>query len=159
MDDVGSIVEPTSSLAWADVIHADFQRVISRYIQNISTCISSKAQLGLRTIFIQKSKPKYAHLPSKIIAVWIDRFCVRYAADVVIYIITVAPLSHQRPAILAWNHRASIKNRKINRSRSKTNFVSKRSEYISVANFSTYLPSIPKKMSEDNKCDMFHKVK
>ena len=35
-DDVGSIVEPTSSLAWADVILADFQRVISRYLQNIS---------------------------------------------------------------------------------------------------------------------------
>ena len=57
MDDVGSIVEPTSSLAWADVICADFQRVISLYIQNISTCLSCKAQGGLRTIFIQKSKP------------------------------------------------------------------------------------------------------
>ena len=59
-------------LAWADVIHADFQRVISRYIQNISTCLSSKSQRGVRTIFIQKSKLKYACLPSKIVAVWID---------------------------------------------------------------------------------------
>ena len=32
----------------------------------------------LRTIFMQKSKPKYACLPSKIVEVWIDRFCVRY---------------------------------------------------------------------------------
>ena len=78
MDDVGSIVEPTSSLAWADVIHANFQRVISRYIKNVSTCLSSKAQRGLRTIFIQKSKLKYAYLPSKIVSVWIDRFCVHY---------------------------------------------------------------------------------
>ena len=76
----------TSAQSWsrrhhwlsADVIHADFQRVISRYIQNISTCLSCKAQRGLRTMFIQKSKPKYAYLPSKIVAVWIDRFCVRY---------------------------------------------------------------------------------
>ena len=30
-------MEPTSSLAWADVIHADFQTVISRYLQNINT--------------------------------------------------------------------------------------------------------------------------
>ena len=63
---------------WADVIRANFQRVISRYIQNISTCLFHKAQRGLRTIFIKKSKPKYAYLPSKIVAVWIDRFCVRY---------------------------------------------------------------------------------
>ena len=28
MDDFGSILEPTSSLAWADVIRANFQRVI-----------------------------------------------------------------------------------------------------------------------------------
>ena len=65
-------------LSWADVIHADFQRVISRYIHNISTCLSSKSQRGIRTISIQKSKLKYAYLPSKIVAVWIDRFCVRY---------------------------------------------------------------------------------
>ena len=74
MDDVGSIVEPTSSLAWAAVISADFQRVISRFIQNISACLSCKAQRGLRTILIQKSKPKYAYLLSKIGV----RFCVRY---------------------------------------------------------------------------------
>ena len=28
---------PTSSLVWADVILADFQRVVSRYLQDIST--------------------------------------------------------------------------------------------------------------------------
>ena len=65
-------------LAWADVIHADFHRVISRYIQNNSTCLSSKSQRGIRTTAIQKSKLKYAYLPSKIVAIWIDRFCVRY---------------------------------------------------------------------------------
>ena len=82
MDDVGSIVEPTSSLAWADVIHVDFQRFISRYIQNISTCLPCKAQRGLRTIFIQKSKPQYAYLPGKIVAVWIDRFASDMIDDV-----------------------------------------------------------------------------
>ena len=81
MDEVGSIAEPTSSLAWADVILADFQRVISRYVLNINTCLSSKAARGLRglrTIFIQKSKLKSAYFPRKIIAVWIDWFWVRY---------------------------------------------------------------------------------
>ena len=77
-DDVGSIVEPTSSLVWADVILTDFQRVISRYLQDINTYLSCTAQRVLRTLFMQKSKPKYACLPSKIVEVWIDRFCVRY---------------------------------------------------------------------------------
>ena len=79
MDDFGSIVEPTSSLAWADVIRANFQRVLYLVIyKNNSTCLSCKAQRGLRTIFIEKSKPKYAYLPKKFIAVWIDWFCVCY---------------------------------------------------------------------------------
>ena len=30
MDDVGSIVEPTSSLAGADVIRADFQSILAK---------------------------------------------------------------------------------------------------------------------------------
>ena len=77
-DDVGSIVEPASSLVWADVILADFQRVMSRYLQYISTYHSCTAQRVLRTIFMQKSKPKYACLPSKIVELWIDRFCVHY---------------------------------------------------------------------------------
>ena len=59
------LLEPTSSIpifkGW--------------YLQG---CIYSKAQRGLRTILIQKSKLKYAYLPSNIVAVWIDRFCVRY---------------------------------------------------------------------------------
>ena len=58
---------------WADVILADFQRVISPYLQDISTYLSCAAQRVLWTVFMQKSKPKYVCLPSKI-----DRFCVRY---------------------------------------------------------------------------------
>ena len=69
-DDIGSIVEPTSSVVWA-LILTDFQRVISRYLQDISTYRSCTAQRVLRTIFMQKSKAKYAYLPSKIIKVWI----------------------------------------------------------------------------------------
>ena len=77
-DDLGSIVEPKSSLVWTDVILADIQRVISRYLQYISTGLSCTAQRVLRTIFMQKSKPKYACLPSKVVEVWIDGLCVRY---------------------------------------------------------------------------------
>ena len=55
-DDVDSIVEPTSSMVWADLILADFQRVISRYMQDISTYLSCIAQRVLRTTFMQKSK-------------------------------------------------------------------------------------------------------
>ena len=73
-------MEPTSSLVWGDVILADFQRVVSRYLQDISTYLSYiiQSQRVLRTIFMQKSKPKYACLPSKIVEVWIDWFCLRY---------------------------------------------------------------------------------
>ena len=46
MDDVSSVVEPTSSLAWAGVIPADFQRVIYLVIQNISTWLSRKLKEG-----------------------------------------------------------------------------------------------------------------
>ena len=77
-DDVGSIVEPTSSLVWAGVIPADFQRVISCYVQNISTYLSCNVQRVLRTTFLQKSKPKYAYIPNKVVEVWIDRFSLRY---------------------------------------------------------------------------------
>ena len=72
-DEVGSVVEPTSSLVWADVILADFQRVVSRYLQDISTYLSCTAQIILRTISMRKYKPKYACLPSKIVEV-----CVRF---------------------------------------------------------------------------------
>ena len=67
-DDVGSIVEPTSSLVWADVIRADIQTVISHYLRNIIIYLFCAAQR--RTIFMQKSKPKYVCLPSKIVEVW-----------------------------------------------------------------------------------------
>ena len=77
-DDIGSIVEPKSSLVWADVILADFQKVISRYLQYISTNLSCTGPRVLGTIFMQKSKPKYACLPNKIVEDWIDRFCVRH---------------------------------------------------------------------------------
>ena len=72
----------TSAQSWswlsADVFHADLQMVIPRYIQNISACPSCEALSWLGTIYMQKSKTKYACSPSKIVAVWIDRFCVRY---------------------------------------------------------------------------------
>ena len=74
MDDVGSIMELTSSLAWADVIHANFQRVISHYIQSISTCLSCGAQRGLKTIFIQKSRSRYMNIyPAK--SSWFESAC------------------------------------------------------------------------------------
>ena len=65
-------------MVWIDVILADFQRVISRYMQNSSTNRSYIAQTLLRTTFIQTSKSKYVCLTSKIFEVWIDWFCVRY---------------------------------------------------------------------------------
>ena len=54
------------------------QRVISRYLQDITTDLSCTAQRVLITILMQKTMPKYACLPSEIVEVWIDRFCVRY---------------------------------------------------------------------------------
>ena len=77
-DDVGSVVEPTSSLAWADVILADFQRVISRYLQNIRIYFFYTAERMLRTIIMKNSKLIQACFPIKIDEVWIDRFCVGY---------------------------------------------------------------------------------
>ena len=55
-DDVGSIVEPTSSLASVDVILADFQRAISRYLQNISIYLFYTAEKRLKTIIMQNSR-------------------------------------------------------------------------------------------------------
>ena len=66
----GAEIEPTSSLVWVDVIRADFQTVISHYLRNIIVYLFCAAQRLLRTIFMQKSKPKYACLPSKIVKVW-----------------------------------------------------------------------------------------
>ena len=77
-DDVGSIVGPTSSLACADVILADFQGVISRYLQTIRICFFYTAARMWRTIVIQNSKLIRAWFSIKIDEVWIDRFCVRY---------------------------------------------------------------------------------
>ena len=34
-DDITTTMEPTSSMVWADIIHADFQTVISLYVQHI----------------------------------------------------------------------------------------------------------------------------
>ena len=65
------------SLVWADVILTDFQRVISRYLQDIGTYLSRTVHRVLRTMIMQKSKPKYACLPTKTTEVWIGRFCVR----------------------------------------------------------------------------------
>ena len=63
---------------WADVIHADFQTVISRYLQNVSTYLFCTAERMLRTIIMQNSGLIHACFPIKIDEVWIDRFCVRY---------------------------------------------------------------------------------
>ena len=63
---------------WADVIHADFQRVISRYLQNISAYLFCTTEIMLRTIIMQNSRLIHAYFPLKIDEVWIDRFCVRY---------------------------------------------------------------------------------
>ena len=69
-DDVGSTI-------WTDVIHADFQTVISRRLQNINTYLSCTAERMLRTIIMQNSRLIQACFPIKIDEVWIDRFCVR----------------------------------------------------------------------------------
>ena len=78
IDDVGSIVEPTSSLAWADVTLADFQRVVSRYLQNNSIYLFYTAEIMLKTIIMQNSRLTQACFSITIDEVWIDRFCVRY---------------------------------------------------------------------------------
>ena len=76
-DDVGSTVEPRLSRR-----HHCFEPTsswpISHYLRNIIIYLFCAAQRLLRTIFMQKSKPKYACLPRKIVEVWIERFCVRY---------------------------------------------------------------------------------
>ena len=71
-------MEPTSSLALADVIHADFQTALSRYLQTFSTYRFCNAERMLRTIIMQNSRLIQACLPIKIGEVWIDRFCARY---------------------------------------------------------------------------------
>ena len=63
---------------WADVIRADFQTVISRYLQNVNTRLFCTADRMFRTIIILNSRLIYACFPIKIDEVWIDRFCVRY---------------------------------------------------------------------------------
>ena len=63
---------------WADVIHADFQTVISRVQQNISTYPFCTADRMLRAVIMQNSRLIQACFPIKIDEVWIDRFCVRY---------------------------------------------------------------------------------
>ena len=65
-------------LPWADVIRADFQTVISRYLHNVNTRFFCTADRMFRTIIMQNSRLVYACFPIKIDEVWIDRFCVRY---------------------------------------------------------------------------------
>ena len=77
-DDVGSSKWWRQFHDWADVIHADFQTVISRYLQNISTYLFCTAERMLRTIIMQNSRMIQACFPIKIDEVWINRFCVRY---------------------------------------------------------------------------------
>ena len=63
---------------WADVIHADFQTVISRYLHNVNTRLFCTADRMFRTIIMQNFRLISACFPIKIDEVWIDRFCVRY---------------------------------------------------------------------------------
>ena len=63
---------------WADVIRADFQAVISRYLHNVNTRLFCTADKMFRTIIMQNSRLIYACFPIKIDKVWMDRFCVRY---------------------------------------------------------------------------------
>ena len=63
---------------WADVIRADFQTVISRYLHNVNTRLFCTADRMFRTIIMQNSRLIYACFPIKTDEVWIDRFCVRY---------------------------------------------------------------------------------
>ena len=76
-DDVGSNMEPTSSLDWAD-LNADFQTVISRNLQNISTYLFFSAERMLRIIIIQNSRLIQAWFPITIDEVLIDQFCIYY---------------------------------------------------------------------------------
>ena len=63
---------------WAVVIRADFQTDKSYHLQNISSSLFSTAEKMLRIIIIQNVKLIQACLSSKVVEVWIDRFCVRY---------------------------------------------------------------------------------
>ena len=78
MDDVGSSKWWRRLDDWADVIHADFQMVISRYLQNISTCHFCTTEWTFRSIIMKNSRKIQACVPSKMDEVWIDRFCARY---------------------------------------------------------------------------------
>ena len=57
MDDVGSSQWWRRLHDWADVIHADFQTVISRYLQNINTNLFCTAEVMLRTIIMPQAVP------------------------------------------------------------------------------------------------------
>ena len=65
MDDFGSSQWWRRLHDWADVIHADFQTVISRYLQNISTYLSCAAERMSRTIIMQNSRMIQACFLSK----------------------------------------------------------------------------------------------
>ena len=78
MDDVGSSQWWRRLHDWADIIHADFQTVMSRYLHNISSYTFCTAERMLRTIIMQNSGLIQACFPIKIDEVWIDGFCVRY---------------------------------------------------------------------------------
>ena len=66
-----------TSASRTDVTHADFQAIISRYLQNISTLFCTVERM-IRTIIMQNSRLVNACFPIKSDEVWIDRFCVRY---------------------------------------------------------------------------------
>ena len=55
-----------------------FSTVISRYLQNITTCLFYTSKRMLRTIIMQNSRLIQASFPIKIDEFWIDRFWIRY---------------------------------------------------------------------------------
>ena len=70
-DDAGTTI-------WADVIHADFQTVISRREQNISTYLFCTAERMFITNIMENSSLIQARFPVKIDEVWIDlSLCVK----------------------------------------------------------------------------------
>ena len=77
-DEVGSNQWRSRLHYWSDIIRADFQAVISRYQRNITNYIFCTADRMLTTCIMKNSKLIQVCFPSKILEVWIARFCVCY---------------------------------------------------------------------------------
>ena len=59
---------------WVDIIRADFQTIISPYLQYISTYLFGTAERMLRPLIMQNSRLIQPCFPSKIVEVWNHRF-------------------------------------------------------------------------------------